>query len=1549
MTRDQAEIELAQLLLERRRLARFNLAPSPRVVERIRILELFLYGIARMSRLTAQEWLADTVRLVMKSAPVRFAIKVHKPGMGKPSDTEPLDELDRDTLHAAILSATGNKGHGLYTPRNLQAMSDGAVRAIAQRLGVLNQPVPSPSTPEGADRSAPEAPKAPAPEPRAADYGAIDEWARSHADRHADEMAARFGWNRDRAHRVLHHAILSTAMRSFETGQPVRGAGTFDGKRVKVNVKRLPPFRASRRVLVRFASGELDPDRTRFSPRPAGSVPAETPSGVSQSTPQPTAKPVTRPGVRTSIAPLFGPTDEHPIAQDLRLFKQHVRSQYGNRGPQTNTPAEHALLSDFVRKRGLKVQKSPYTYYDDDTHTLYHPTPDDHAAVGAAYVRQGVAGGKFERSRRSLLQFAKKPAPVYPEIVRHAAAAMDAPHDDLAAQSFADHLAEAHPGQMADDFLQWVTGKATHHILGPHAAPSKIKMYHVYGPHDRTGITDPQILADATDFEMRQRMDDPVRLPWYGRRWDQSGWTLRKPAPWAHPFQTIPRPGRRLLPTVEVARQLYENVGPGALVAAILALRHYRPENKENHERPNGSGINFSRRYLVRRYAGRPIYKPAPLTNPEQLFPEENADVAGLKNASVRELNTNIRQGLSDKEGTIPTVSELTSLAQLGEPVRGSHADQRDVMTELLRKPEDADRWATINAILSANSLFTAHTKDSLRGFANWVSEGRPTDPKGLDRVFGTTQKVTEQTPTGNKTKTVMTDWGMWPQKGTEDATMSVWGDKVEKIKRFLSEVRQSEYKGGVHWGDISQGSYKTPNFGLSFVDPRGTALDTHMARLLTPGRPFHRTALYQLAKGTGSARVVEGIKNARDKLITRGPVYFAYKTLLGHAAKQLGWSPREVQETVWTALMSIMAAKGHNPDLVTDEPRAEDIVATLDRKSIAKGWDLTGLLTDPGVIRSLELVGVNAKEVSNVAKRARARRTKLAGTGPASVERGAYAPLEAVARRLEPADSRTAAAQPILDALKKRGYARDETSTQEGDQPPALNKYALVNRHDFLGGLRRMASSNHADFVKRVQSVAERMGMMHTKALPALHDTPTGAVPGVAGAIYGESPPDRVSALAAWVNGLLPNGPGYAVFHLRPGGPDTLYRLRHDGSGMDVRSKLDRAGIKSRIMIPHRRGFDVVVPDQGNRLSRAVEGYAQQHGLSLEASSGYFKTAGSATDQADSRAGFRDDVVRGEQTRMARKRDTDPRAREQEFRAFLESTRKRERLPNPNDALPGFSTITGPPDATAHGAFADWIRDITGNPSDPRAYVVQNHQDRLGHVREHAPEGHGWYAVGEYGDRPPAVYATKHRTRNGLRVQAQQLINLTDHRGFQATKDKATHALVEWTVPKPPARGADGKAIDRAHRSDFHTFTARVDANGLHDLIDQLPETHRQAWRDYATRLGLYDTREKPAPQQFARPKGHIWFKLIGAARKALRDVPTGPDYQRLFWHEGNKHAHWVSADGDEEKHVRHIKRAIGKVRGVKKVTADAESWPKGEGWKEIPVKRGSKVAANS
>lgn len=258
--------------------------------------------------------------------------------------------------------------------------------------------------------------------------------------------------------------------------------------------------------------------------------------------------------------------------------------------------------------------------------------------------------------------------------------------------------------------------------------------------------------------------------------------------------------------------------------------------------------------------------------------------------------------------------------------------------------------------------------------------------------------------------------------------------------------------------------------------------------------------------------------------------------------------------------------------------------------------------------------------------------------------------------------------------------------------------RYSLANRSNFLDALRRIRSSNQKAMHQTAQEVGKKLGLHPLKTLDALHDTPYGSVPGVAQAVYGNATPEQVHSAASWM-GLTGNLPGVAVFHPRPTGPDLLHRVRVDGSMGDARARLDRYGLTNRVLIPHRKGGDFLIPDKGGKLSSKVEQFATDSKVPYETSPGHFSVVGSA-DQSQARESFRNTVTKQEQGAVQKSRHKQRVIViryghvpfNSEIQGFIEG-RKLDHKDNNNPAV-----------------LADWLEDH----DDPRADIARRASDPI-------------------------------------------------------------------------------------------------------------------------------------------------------------------------------------------------------------------------------------------
>jgi hypothetical protein len=67
---------------------------------------------------------------------------------------------------------------------------------------------------------------------------------------------------------------------------------------------------------------------------------------------------------------------------------------------------------------------------------------------------------------------------------------------------------------------------------------------------------------------------------------------------------------------------------------------------------------------------------------------------------------------------------------------------------------------------------------------------------------------------------------------------------------------------------------------------------------------------------------------------------YNAFKVIVGKAADDLGWEPREVQETVWSAVMAIGLLKAGGL-------KDEEVIDSLTHDLVKQSWNLEAFFDD--------------------------------------------------------------------------------------------------------------------------------------------------------------------------------------------------------------------------------------------------------------------------------------------------------------------------------------------------------------------------------------------------------------------------------------------------------------------------------------------------------------------------------------------------------------------------------------------------------------------------
>ena len=363
----------------------------------------------------------------------------------------------------------------------------------------------------------------------------------------------------------------------------------------------------------------------------------------------------------------------------------------------------------------------------------------------------------------------------------------------------------------------------------------------------------------------------------------------------------------------------------------------------------------------------------------------------------TREFNNLLDQSISDApESPLPTKRELKTLGSVGESVRGQYAHTGKVLARFIGE-DNAKLFAAANAILSPLANWEQHSRASMRLLRLWREAGSPRNPKKIHAIV---QSLSPGSGTEKDTK------------GSAIYGSLGWGAKSKKLEHMLANP-ETYIKAIEHVASSSRRG-KIVDFGRAHHEATGTPIDTHMAKLTVPYHDLiqgtkvsHR--LVKALSASGHPELRKALLDAQKTFINKPEVYNAYKVALAHAAEELGWEPRELQESVWAAVVSLVAAK--NLNIPTSE-----ILSRLRHEDVFHAWNVGGLLNKPealGDVQRLTNTPGRAKNFPSAANRA------PSATGEIQV--GDPSALEDVASRVPPGSSSAGAWKPVQAAIKER------------------------------------------------------------------------------------------------------------------------------------------------------------------------------------------------------------------------------------------------------------------------------------------------------------------------------------------------------------------------------------------------------------------------------------------------------------------------------------------------------------------------------------------------
>lgn len=584
-------------------------------------------------------------------------------------------------------------------------------------------------------------------------------------------------------------------------------------------------------------------------------------------------------------------------------------------------------------------------------------------------------------------------------------------------------------------------------------------------------------------------------------------------------------------------------------------------------------------------------------------------------------------------ESSVPTPSLLGLLARLGAPAKGEYEKTFGTVKQMFgHDPDGITAWIGLNSVFSPNTSYADHASAASLITAHWLNRKKPTDPDtirnmiseirkfGRDYTPNLARKYPGEQPYIRKPGVAL-GGTVYATRHVEDAVSVL--QNVEKLREALADptgeaAQHLDILGG-------GGTSKKPNFAMSYpFGEYGTAIDTHMLRLLMhptldnfklhsdvwrqvrahlsrpgeldrleklslkgmpikselvrllmekPDIPIKVKATQSLGrKGADTITINEWLKTLNTKMFEKPQNYLAYKFAVNEAAKKLGWTAAQVQESVWTAVVSIMAAN----ELGIPKNK---IAQALTQDALRKGWNNHEAVFFPSVADALARGGVDKSTLRRLAEGQNQRTAKASRSG--ILRKGDEAAIGHIATHLPGINARSAG-KPVMDHLRKM-------LEEQGLLDPNTGKYRLQMRlmaHydqplDFANVLQRIHASNQQPFMQGLQQALQQAGVIPQKLTPAVHDVSGQARASII-AIGQYANRQSPRSAAAWT-GLLGRQPGMLSFTGNPRGKDSVYHFSHHSPDI-VRNVLQAHGVFNRTIVPEGNSYSVYVYDPANK-----------------------------------------------------------------------------------------------------------------------------------------------------------------------------------------------------------------------------------------------------------------------------------------------------------------------------------------------------------------------------
>ena len=333
------------------------------------------------------------------------------------------------------------------------------------------------------------------------------------------------------------------------------------------------------------------------------------------------------------------------------------------------------------------------------------------------------------------------------------------------------------------------------------------------------------------------------------------------------------------------------------------------------------------------------------------------------------------------------SLEEMQAAARAGRVKLGWYASASKALAYLFsgktfEKQSDIQRFTNLVSALSPQQSVIENLRMAFRAWADWVLAGRPQDKQKLIAVFEREAGVRAYNAAMADGKTTISVPAYIHDKlvtvidpKTKAVQSETYLGQLEKILEMPGLV-QGKARKGLKFTDVEQAAKfkermaQASGGGVLFGGRKGNVLASLMSkeqsfRLSGPKvSPFAEALMGAHKDFAGREAIVKdvwmaifwGDKNLQGLFATAEHAA-AFNAYTIKAARNLGMSPAETQETVWafTKFVSAMKRGGY------DDKR---IIDTMTHRSMAQIPDFGGLLGDPAIQKVLNTIGTEFKSL---------------------------------------------------------------------------------------------------------------------------------------------------------------------------------------------------------------------------------------------------------------------------------------------------------------------------------------------------------------------------------------------------------------------------------------------------------------------------------------------------------------------------------------------------------------------------------------------------------